>query len=89
LPGHGPILEDARGKIEEYITHRLEREEQIIGLLGERPRSIPDLVKIIYADLPEAMHRYAAASVEAHLEKLQGEERVVLVDGGYALRGSI
>jgi len=89
LPGHGPILEDARGKIEEYIAHRLEREEQIIGLLAERPRSIPELVGIIYADLPEAIHPFAAASVEAHLEKLEGEERVVRVDGGYALRGSI
>lgn len=28
-PGHGPVLNDALGTIEEYITHRMSREKQV------------------------------------------------------------
>ncbi len=76
FPAHGPALIDARGKIEEYIAHRLEREAQIIGALKNGARTIPEIVKAVYTDVPEAMHQLAAHSVLAHLEKLASEGRL-------------
>jgi hypothetical protein len=39
------VIEDAAGKIQEYIDHRLERERQILETLGAGARTIPEMVK--------------------------------------------
>ncbi len=77
MPGHGPVLVDARGKIEEYIAHRIDREAQIVEVMMNGDREIPAIVKAIYTDVPEAMHKLAEMSVLAHLEKLMSEGRVI------------
>ncbi|CAO3570855.1 unnamed protein product [Mortierella alpina] len=33
-PGHGPVIEDGPSKVREYIKHRLDREKQIMAVLG-------------------------------------------------------
>jgi ribonuclease/clavin/mitogillin len=76
FPAHGPSLIDARGKIEEYIAHRLEREAKIVNAMSEGARAIPEIVQAVYTDVPEARHQLAACSVLAHLEKLEAEGRV-------------
>lgn len=85
MPGHGPVLADARGKIEEYIAHRIDREAQIISAMGDRARTIPQIVQSVYTDVPEAMHQLAEMSVLAHLEKLEGEGRIARSGNEYAL----
>jgi glyoxylase-like metal-dependent hydrolase (beta-lactamase superfamily II) len=75
-PAHGPVIEDARGKIQEYLDHRMLRERQILEALGAGGRTIPELVKAIYADVPVALHGHAAMSVHSHLKKLGQEGRV-------------
>jgi ribonuclease/clavin/mitogillin len=76
MPGHGPVIADAQGRIEEYIVHRRDREEQIVGAVAAGASAIPQIVKAVYTDVPEAMHQLAELSVLAHLEKLEGEGRV-------------
>ena len=73
LPAHGPVLADARGKIEEYIEHRAAREQMILDVLAVEPKTIPEVVQIVYKDVPESLHKLAALSVQAHLEKLEKE----------------
>src|SRR5262249_5557977 len=85
MPGHGPVLANARERIEEYIAHRLQREAMIINAMKTGARSIPQIVKLVYTDVPEAMHQLAELSVLAHLEKLEGELRVKREAGDFAL----
>ena len=66
-PGHGDVIEDPKSILGEYIEHRLARERQILDALREGPTKIPDLVTRIYAEIPEALHEWAARSVHAHL----------------------
>src|SRR5215467_14204684 len=75
-PAHGPVIEDAPAKIQEYLDHRMLRERQILEALGAGTHTIPDVVKAIYAEVPVALHGHAAMSVHSHLKKLRQEGRV-------------
>ena len=75
-PAHGPVIEDGPAKIQEYIDHRLLRERQILEALGGGAWTIPAMVKVIYADVPEKLHAMAGQSVHSHLKKLLKEGRV-------------
>jgi glyoxylase-like metal-dependent hydrolase (beta-lactamase superfamily II) len=75
-PGHGPVVVDARAKLEEYLAHRAEREQEVLAGLKAGDRRVGDLVARIYAGYPEEVHALAARSVTAHLQKLQREGRV-------------
>ena len=87
LPAHGPVLADARGKIEEYIEHRAAREKMILALLKVEPQTIPNIVKVVYKGVPESLHRLAALSVQAHLEKLLSEGKVQRNEAHYLVVG--
>ncbi len=75
-PAHGPMIRNAREKIEQYIAHRELRETQVLDGLRAGLRDPPALVKRMYTDVPEALHVAAAMSVTAHLRKLEKEGRV-------------
>jgi len=75
-PAHGPVIDDAPGKIREYLDHRMLRERQILEALSHGARTIPEMVEVIYADVPVALHGHAAMSVHSHLKKLKQERRV-------------
>ena len=81
-PAHGPVIEDGVGKIRAYIAHRNEREAQILDALAALgPSRVEAIVKHVYTDVPESLHRAAGSSVTSHLLKLEREERVVRDDG--------
>jgi glyoxylase-like metal-dependent hydrolase (beta-lactamase superfamily II) len=75
-PAHGPRIDDGVAKLSEYIEHRALRERQVLAALAAGPRTIAELVPVIYADYPTALHAPAAQSVGAHLAKLAEEGRV-------------
>jgi glyoxylase-like metal-dependent hydrolase (beta-lactamase superfamily II) len=76
LPTHGPPIDDPLPYVGQLIAHRLEREGQILGLLGGSPRTVDELVAAMYADVRAELHAPAARSVTAHLVKLVEEGRV-------------
>jgi glyoxylase-like metal-dependent hydrolase (beta-lactamase superfamily II) len=76
LPAHGPEIGDPRALLEHYLAHREERERQVLDGLAAGPATIPMLVARIYTDVDPQLHPVAALSVEAHLLKLEREERV-------------
>lgn len=85
MPGHGPVLADARAKIEEYIAHRQAREDMIVQAMAGGPQTAAQIVKTVYTDVPEAMHQLAELSVLAALEKLETEGRVARDGSLFAL----
>jgi ribonuclease/clavin/mitogillin len=76
-PAHGPVIRDAKKKIREYIAHRELREQQVLGALQDGPLEVTEIVKRIYTDVPEFLHKAAAQSMRSHLRKLRNENRVV------------
>lgn len=75
LPGHGPPIERPRELLEEYIRHRLEREQQVLAALAAGARTPDEIVARVYPDLDPALRPMAALSVTAHLLKLEREGR--------------
>jgi len=83
-PGHGRTIDDGVAAIERYIAHRLEREAQVAEAVRRRgvPTAPIDVVPEIYAAYPEALHAFAARSVQAHLDKLVRDGRATRVEEG-------
>lgn len=83
FPAHGPIMEDAHGKIREYHEHRLERERQIVRVLREGGEMTPRqmMMKIYAVELDERFYEVAEKQILGHLAKLEKERRVASSSG--------
>ncbi len=81
-PGHGPMIHTPQDKLNEMITRRFAREEQIVKLVEAGNRSLDTLLDAIYAGKihPQLMDT-ARSQIRAHLIKLQAEGRVSDIDG--------
>ena len=80
LPGHGGEIENGLERVEFYINHRRMRENQILEQLENGERSICDIVKVLYADVPEVLHPAASINVAMTLDLLVEREAVSIVD---------
>jgi len=72
-PAHGPVRDDAVALIDEYITHRLQREEQVRNALAAGATTAAEIRAQIYKDLDPALYRAAEIQIEAHWIKLKEE----------------
>ncbi len=75
-PAHGHLIEDPAAKLDDYLTHRLDREAQVVAALRAEGGSGADtaaLVAAIYTNVPEVLHPVARFSVWAHLRKLAND----------------
>jgi glyoxylase-like metal-dependent hydrolase (beta-lactamase superfamily II) len=73
-PGHGELVWDARAKLEEYIAHRIDRENRLILALSEGLRTVPELLAAVWPEVPEELRPAATATLAAHLDKLEDDE---------------
>jgi endoribonuclease LACTB2 len=73
---HGAAVYDARGKIEEYIAHRLERERQILEAFQTGARTPAEIAGKVYENLNPLLFPLAVKSVEAHLLKLERDRLI-------------
>ncbi|KRV47558.1 MBL fold metallo-hydrolase [Wenjunlia vitaminophila] len=78
LPGHGPVLADARGAVEFYLAHRAARLAQVETAVEGGARTAPEVVARVYADVDRALWPAAELSVRAQLEYLSEHG---LIDG--------
>jgi glyoxylase-like metal-dependent hydrolase (beta-lactamase superfamily II) len=81
-PGHGPELPEAQAVIAEYISHRIEREQQVLAALRSGAGNIGDVVDEVYAGLDPSLRMAATLQVHTQLIKLRDEGWVVLGAGG-------
>ena len=85
-PGHGYLVGEPHREIRRVIAHRRARENKVRTVLGEiGPASLERMLPRVYDDVPERMHRWAARSLTAHLEKLVAEGAVRADRAGYTL----
>jgi glyoxylase-like metal-dependent hydrolase (beta-lactamase superfamily II) len=85
-PGHGYLIGAPHREVKRLIAHRLNRERKVVAALERLGHpSIDDLLPLVYDDVPERIHRVAARSLTAHLEKLVADGAVRTEAGGYTL----
>jgi glyoxylase-like metal-dependent hydrolase (beta-lactamase superfamily II) len=75
-PGHGPPVAEAGAKLDEYLAHRAARERRLVAGLDDGLRSVDDLLARVWEEVPAPLRLAAAVTLEAHLDKLDGEGRL-------------
>jgi ribonuclease/clavin/mitogillin len=79
-PGHGPVVEGGEALIQQYIAHRLEREEQLVSLLGsrgdveDRSWTADQVLEKVY---PPHVWAMARRGILLHLHKLEADGKVL------------
>jgi glyoxylase-like metal-dependent hydrolase (beta-lactamase superfamily II)/8-oxo-dGTP pyrophosphatase MutT (NUDIX family) len=85
-PGHGYLIGAPHRELKRLMAHRHNRERKVVAALErlEHP-SLDEMLPLVYDDVPERIHRVAARSLSAHLEKLVAEGAVRLEESRYTL----
>ena len=83
-PTHGAPVTDPQRFVRGLITHRKQREGQILRLLGDGTQAIPAMVATMYAGVDPRLHPAAGRSVLAHLIDLR--TRGVVAEAGDSWR---
>jgi glyoxylase-like metal-dependent hydrolase (beta-lactamase superfamily II) len=73
-PGHGELVWEPQEKLEQYISHRIDRENRLIVALNEGLRSVPDLLDAVWSEVPAELRPAATATLAAHLDKLEDDQ---------------
>ena len=76
LPTHGGPVREPKALVQALLTHRAEREEQILACLRQGVSRIQGMVERLYADVDKRLHPAASMSVLAHLIELAGRNCV-------------
>jgi endoribonuclease LACTB2 len=80
--GHGPAIANPYAKLDQYISHRLEREQNILKAVSEGAATPQDIVARVYTDVSPKAHAMAERAVLAHLEKLVDDRLVQKISEG-------
>jgi glyoxylase-like metal-dependent hydrolase (beta-lactamase superfamily II)/8-oxo-dGTP pyrophosphatase MutT (NUDIX family) len=76
-PGHGYLIGAPHKELRRLIAHRMNRERKVLVALERLGRpSLEQMLPLVYDDVPERIHRVAARSLTAHLEKLVADGAV-------------
>lgn len=77
-PAHGRIMRPSKTILQEILDHRQARESMVLDALKQinKPTTIPDIVEIVYQDVPKHLHKMAGNTVYAILLKLKDDNTV-------------
>jgi glyoxylase-like metal-dependent hydrolase (beta-lactamase superfamily II) len=71
LPGHGPVTGSAVDQATYYLTHRVQRLDEVRAAVRSGAESAQDVVDAVYADVSPEVREAALLSVQAQLLYLQ------------------
>ncbi|HEU4330807.1 MAG TPA: MBL fold metallo-hydrolase [Lapillicoccus sp.] len=71
LPGHGPLVPDAKATVDFYRQHRAERLDEVRAALEAGDTEPRQIVERVYWDVPKVVWPYAELSVRAQLDYLR------------------
>ena len=85
-PGHGNTIIRGQQRIQQQISHRLSREDQVLAALDSGATTIDEIVTAVYPrNLRRSLRAAAGRNVRTHLEKLRQENRVIEREATYVL----
>lgn len=70
LPAHGPVINEPAAVLDYYISHRLERLDQVKSALDAGATNAREVVERVYVDVDQSLWPAAERSVKAQLEYL-------------------
>ncbi len=87
-PGHGNVMQDGKQVLRDLRAHRMARESKVLRRLSGLTATLDALTPLVYDDVPADRHVWARLTLEAHLNKLLREGRVVEHAGNWRLSPS-
>jgi glyoxylase-like metal-dependent hydrolase (beta-lactamase superfamily II) len=73
-PGHGELVHDPRERLQQYVSHREQREHEILAELAKGGELTSwEIMLRIYKELNPRLRRAADGNVRTHLDKLERE----------------
>lgn len=87
FPSHGPPWGSGSDPFGETLLHRQKREEQVLALLGDDPRSVESVAGRLYRGLDPRLVPAAQANVHHHLLKLEADGIASQSPQGWRVRG--
>ena len=84
-PTHGAPVTEPQRLVRGLITHRRQRENQILARLADGAATVPAMVAMMYASVDPRLHPAAGLSVTAHLIDLRARGQVVAQGDAWAL----
>jgi glyoxylase-like metal-dependent hydrolase (beta-lactamase superfamily II) len=88
LPGHGEPVRNPSERLNFIISHRLDREEQIISTIKNTPMTAIEITKIIYTEIDQRLIPAATRNVFAHLIDLK-ERGIVEFNGAISEKSKV
>jgi glyoxylase-like metal-dependent hydrolase (beta-lactamase superfamily II) len=85
-PAHGPAVTKPAQLLRGMLGHRMQRERQILKIVGANPADIPAIVAQAYPGLDRRLVVAAGGSVWAHLLDLERRELVVRTGEAWTAR---
>lgn len=85
-PGHGYLIGAPHQELRRLLAHRRARERKVVGaLIRLGAATLDELLPLVYDDVPARVHRVAARSLTAHLDKLAADGAVHASGDKYSL----
>ncbi len=76
IPSHGPPSFKPKDLLQQYIDHRMDRENSILNSIKQGEVNLDDIVSSVYHDVPESMWDHAKINIKHHLKKLTIEGKI-------------